>query len=151
MSDGVIVTGSVIGFLIFFLANIFVFRRIQQEQAVRWFFILTFATTFVMALFSWISSVLFFLLFCCYFMGVFGLMATSVRIRILSEVARSSGITYKTLVLRYNRNTIVRSRLARLVASGDIVLESGKYRPGGKLTFFMAPAFILKLMKIFYG
>lgn len=151
MSDGVTVAASVIGFLIFFVAHVFVFRRIRQEEAVRWFFILAFVTSFVTALFSWMSSVLFFLLSCCYFMGVFGLMATSVRIRILSEVAGAKAITYEALLLQYNRDTIVRSRLARLVASGDIVLKRGTYRSCGTLTFFMAPALVLKLMKVLYG
>jgi hypothetical protein len=152
MSDTGVVAVSVISFFIFFIVHVFVFRRIRQEQAARWFFILAFVTSLIVALFSWISSLLFFLLSCCYFMGVFGLMATSVRIRILSEVVRARAITYHALLLRYNRNSIVRSRLARLVASGDITFTSGgTYCPGGRFTFFMAPAFLLKLMKIFYG
>lgn len=151
MSDTSVVAVSLIGYLVFFVAHVFVFRRIRQEEAVRWFFLLAAIAGLVVAAFSWMSSMLFLLFSCCYFMGVFGLMATSVRIRILSEVARANGITYNALLLRYNRNTIVRSRLARLMASGDIVLQSGKYRAGGKLTFFMAPAFLLKLMKILYG
>lgn len=151
MNDIMTIVAGFVGFAAFFVLHIVVFRNIQQEQAVRWFFLLIFMIGFVITIFSWVSSILFILISCCYFMGIFGLMATSVRIRILSEVARSSGITHNALVLRYNRNTIVRSRLARLVASGDIVLESGKYRSGGKLTFFMAPAFVLKLMKVFYG
>lgn len=151
MNDVMTVAVSLAGFMIFFAAHVLVFRRIRQQDAVRWFFILVFIIGFGISMVSWIASILFLLLSCCYFMGMFGLMATSVRIRIMSEIARAHGITYHALLLRYNRDTIVRSRLARLVASGDIVLESGKYRSGGKITFFMAPSFVLKLMKVFYG
>lgn len=151
MSDRVTVVVSLVGFLIFFAAHVFVFRRIRHEEAVRWFFIVTFIASVVVATVSWMSSILFLLLSCCYFMGVFGLMATSVRIRMISEIARGRAVTYKGLLRRYNRETIVRSRLMRLAASGDIVLEKGKYRGGGRLTFFMVPAFVLKLMKVLYG
>lgn len=151
--DLVTVMGSIAGFLVFFAAHSVVFRRIAAKDAVRWFFILVIFTSIVMVLvgLSWVSSMLFIILACCYFMGVFGLMATSVRIRILSEIARTRGVMYKALLVRYNRDVIVRCRLMRLVASGDIVLEKGKYRGGGRVTFFMVPAFVLKLMKVLYG
>lgn len=150
MNDLATVITSLAGFVLFFAVHVVVFRRIREQGAVRWFFILVFIIGFGISMFSWMSGILFLLLSCCYFMGIFGLMATSVRIRIMSEIARTRGVTYQALLLRYNRSTIVRSRLARLVASGDIVLKRGKYRSGGKLTFFMGPAFVLKLMKIVY-
>lgn len=151
MNDLVTVMASLAGFTLFFVLHMVVFRRIREEHAVRWFFLLVTLVSLVLAVYSWVGSILFILLSCCYFMGIFGLMATSVRIRILSEIVRAGGLTYKALLVRYNRDTIVRSRLARLVASGDIVFTYGKYRPAGRFTFFMAPAFVLKLMKMLYG
>lgn len=153
MNDLTTIIVSLAGFTFFFAAHLFIFRRIREDHAVRWFFILVFVIGFVIMSFSWLSSILFILLSCCYFMGVFGLMSTSVRIRMLSEIARmgTKGMTFKQLLARYNREAIVRSRLSRLMASGDIVFADGKYRPGGRVTFFMVPAFVLKLMKVLYG
>lgn len=149
--DAPIVMASLIAFAVFFALHVAVFRKIGETAAVRWFFTLVFLVGLATAMVSWMSSLLFLLLSCCYFMGIFGIMATSVRMRILTEIARGRPLTYRALLLRYNREVIVRSRLARLVASGDIAFASGKYRAGGRITFFMVPAFMLKLMKTLYG
>lgn len=153
MNDLMTIIVSLAGFALFFALHVFVFRRIREQEAVRWFFLLVVGISLVLAAYSWVSSIVFILLSCCYFMGIFGLMATSVRIRILSEIARtgSRGMTYKELLTRYNRKEIVGGRLARLVSSGDIVYAGGKYRVKGRVTFFVFPAMVLRAMKVLYG
>lgn len=150
------IVGSIVGFAVFFAAHVVVFRNIQERDAVRWFFLLVVlvSTLIIFAGFGWLTIVLFIMLASCYFMGIFGLMATSVRIRILCEIARagSRGMTMKQLLARYNREAIVTKRLARLVSSGDIVCANGKYRrPAGRMTFFTFPALLLRAMKMLYG
>ncbi len=155
MNDLMTVIGCFGGFSVFFLLHLFVFRRIRQEHAVRWFFVLIAAISLALPLvgFPWITSILFVLLSSSFFMGVFGLVATSVRIRILSDIARagSRGMTYHEILMRYNRDMIVAARLARLVGSGDIVRDGTAYRAAGRLTFFMFPALVLRAMKFLYG
>lgn len=163
--DIVTTIGSIVGFLSFFVAHVVVFRRIKERDAVRWFFVLVVvvgsilgvAETQVLNLlpieFSLLSVMLFVILASCYFMGVFGLLATSVRIRILCEIARSGkkGMTFKQLLTRYNREVIVNQRLARLVSNGDIVYSLGKYSARSGVTFFVFPALVLRSMKFLYG
>ena len=98
-----------------------------------------------------IAFILYALVSCEYFMGIFGLMATSVRIRLLTEIARSGGrgLTMPKLLKRYNREMIVRGRLARFMASGDIMKSGSCYRARGGVTFFTLPALILTTLKRF--
>lgn len=156
--------GSIIGFLVFFTVHVFVFRHIKKRDAVRWFFILLVVVgsilsviqTYFYALPVFLSIagvMLFIIISCCYFMGMFGLMATSVRIRILCDIARSGtkGMTMKQLVARYNREDIITRRLDRLTATGDIAYKHGKYHAKNTITFFVFPAVLLRLMKLLYG
>lgn len=162
--DLAITLGSIVGFLVFFAAHVAVFRHIRRYHAVQWFFILIIVVgsllgviqtlvTHLVPVATLASVMLFVILACSFFMGVFGLMATSVRIRMLSEISRSrpGGMSYNQLLARYNREAIVGKRLARLISSGDITYAGGKYRTGGRITFFMFPAFVLKSMKVLYG
>ncbi len=163
--DLAITIGSIVGFLVFFAAHVAVFRKIRARDAVRWFFILVVVvgsilgviqvwTTHLLSVGSSLTSImLFVILACCYFMGVFGLMATSVRIRILCEIARAGtkGMTMKQLLTRYNHEVIVRQRLARLVSNGDLRNFGGKYHGRRRFTFFVFPALMLRCMKLLYG
>lgn len=162
--DLAITLGSIVGFLVFFAAHVAVFRHIRRYHAVQWFFILIIVvgsllgvtqtwTTHLLPVATLASVMLFVILACCYFMGVFGLMATSVRIRVLCEIARTGtrGMTMKQLITRYNSEVIVVQRLARLVSNGDLKYFGGKYHARNGFTFFVFPALVLRCMKLLYG
>ena len=96
---------------------------------------------------------MFFLLASGYFMGIFGLLATSVRIRVITEIAKNGthGLTYNDLLKQYNRDMIVKTRLDRFVSSGDIVYKRKTYAINQGIRFFMLPDFLLHLMEVIYG
>lgn len=70
------------------------------------------------------------LLCCVYVLCVFGPYETSVRMRLVREIARaqSGGISRQELLKRYSAQTMVDVRLRRLLGSGDIVEKDGRYR-----------------------
>ena len=61
---------------------------------------------------------------------LFGPYETSLRFRLIRELARgpAQGLTYPELLQRYNAREILDRRLARLSASGIILQEEGRYR-----------------------
>ncbi len=64
-----------------------------------------------------------------YILCVFGPYETSVRMRLVREIAAvPAGIAEKDLRERYNEGVIVDIRLRRLIGSGDIHVEDGIYR-----------------------
>lgn len=107
------------------------------------------STVFVIAV-SWL---LYTLLVGNYFMGIFGLMESSIRMRVLGEVVRagSDGIPKRTLLTQYNHMKIVDKRLARFVSSGDIEFVRGAYVSRKPLTFFLLPALVLRFVWWAYG
>ncbi|MEK7141798.1 MAG: hypothetical protein AAB800_04650 [Patescibacteria group bacterium] len=107
------------------------------------------STVFVITV-SWL---LYTLLVGNYFMGIFGVMESSIRMRVLGEVVREGkkGMSRQTLLARYNHSKIVDKRLARFVASGDIELIRGAYVSRKPFTFFLLPALVLRFVWWIYG
>jgi hypothetical protein len=84
-----------------------------------------------------------------YVLCIFGPYETSVRMRLVREIARcgSDGISPRELSRRYNSEIIVNLRLQRLIGSGDIIEKDGRYRviKSGNIFFiFDAIAGVLK-------
>jgi len=78
-----------------------------------------------------VLAVLVFGLLCfVYIICIFGPYETSVRMRLVREIAKGGmeGILPEELLARYNAKTIVDIRLQRLLGAGDIVEKNGKYR-----------------------
>lgn len=73
-----------------------------------------------------------------YILCVFGPYETSVRMRLIREIALAGpgGISMGELSRRYNTQTIVNVRLRRLIGSGDIIEKDGSYRSGGRKNIF---------------
>ncbi len=73
-----------------------------------------------------------------YVLCVFGPYETSVRMRLVREIARAGakGISRQELLKRYNAQTIVDLRLRRLMGSGDIIEKDGRYRVARKKNLF---------------
>jgi len=84
-----------------------------------------------------------------YVLCIFGPYETSVRMRLIREIAwaGSEGVSIQELSGRYNAKIIVDLRLRRLVGSGDIALKDGRYRviqKGNLFFIFDAIAGVLK-------
>jgi hypothetical protein len=84
-----------------------------------------------------------------YVLCVFGPYETSVRMRLVREIALGggNGISSQELSGRYNARIIVDLRLQRLTGSGDIIEKDGRYRviKNGNIFFiFDAIAGVLK-------
>lgn len=84
-----------------------------------------------------------------YILCVFGPYETSVRMRLIREIALAGpgGISMDELWQRYNTQTIVDVRLRRLVGSGDIIEKDGSYRSGGRKNIFFLFDAIAQILK----
>lgn len=89
-----------------------------------------------------------------YILAVFGIIESSIRIRLLGEIVRigKKGITLKELYRKYNRDTIVSKRLERFLASGDIIFDGKNYHVGSRFSAFFLPGSIFALLwKLYRG
>ncbi len=169
--DVFILVGSLGTFMIFLAVHVMWLRRISDRSVIPvvW---LTYAGVGVaahiflgimsrmsgMSIFSTmsligVSLVLSTLLVGNYFMGIFGIMESSIRMRVLSEVvlAGSRGVSRSMLLAKYNHTMIVDKRLARFIASGDIMERNGVYTSRKSFTFFLLPAMVLRFFWWAYG
>ena len=81
---------------------------------------------------------------------VFGPYETSVRTRLIREMAKGSldGISHQELLQGYNVQKIVNIRLRRLMGSGDIIEQGGHYRAGNtRNVFFIFDAIAVVIKK----
>lgn len=86
-----------------------------------------------------------------YIVGVFGVIESSIRIKLLQLISiQSQGLRYSELLKRYNRDIIVTKRLKRLIGSGELMVSKGKYRIGKRFSFFQVPAYFSLFMKKLY-
>jgi len=159
MSIDVLTLGvGVVSFVIFLLIHVLTFRWLSPEQLLK---SLTMTVVAIAGLPAVAMSVLFTLkwaeasgqVWVCagvlamavngllsfvYVLCVFGPYETSVRMRLVREIARAgaNGISRQELLKRYSAQTIVDLRLRRLMGSGDIIEKDGLYRVGRKKNFF---------------
>jgi hypothetical protein len=73
-----------------------------------------------------------------YVLCVFGPYETSIRMRLVREIAKggSMGISFEELTGRYSTKRIMDIRLRRLMGSGDIIEKDGLYKSGRRGNFF---------------
>jgi len=149
---------GLVSFGIFLLIHVVTFRWLRPEELLKSLLACVFAISalplalmgilFVIkpvdaSLQAWILASLLALavagLLCfVYVLCLFGPFETSVRVRLVREIARGGlkGISHQELLQRYNAQTIVNIRLRRLTGSGDIIEQSGLYRAGNTHNLF---------------
>ncbi|MBI5620894.1 hypothetical protein HY949_03885 [Candidatus Gottesmanbacteria bacterium] len=169
--DIFILVGSVGSFLIFLPVHVIALRRISDRGVIPTFWLtyicVVVVTHSILGLMSTMSGmnigltmsltavsfVLSTLLTGNYFMGIFGLMESSIRMRVLGEVVRAGedGVSRRTLLGQYNHEKIVDRRLARFISSGDIAYVNGAYTSRKPFTFFLIPALVLRLFWWAFG
>lgn len=160
---------AIFSFVIFLLADFITFRRVRPERLLRSLLACIIAImglpALLMVIFfifkmadeplqAWVcaavmASAIQGLLCFVYVLCIFGPYETSVRMRLVREIARGggNGISPQELLGRYNPEIMVNLRLQRLIGSGDIVEKGGRYRviKRGNLFFiFDAIAGVLK-------
>lgn len=88
-----------------------------------------------------------------YVLCIFGPYETSVRMRLIREIAKKGpgGISHQDLLGRYNDQTIVDVRLRRLVGSGDIIEKNGRYQASNKKNLFFVFDAIAGILKKWIG
>ncbi len=172
--DQFIIFASVIEFSIFWILQVFLFRYIRYENVLKWlvyvFMFNTVICTIMFFLFGHLviadrqsdvriqlvamlcTFVITSLLIGLYIIGIFGMIESSIRIKLLSLVAqtKSSGIMYKDIINKYNKQVILSKRLKRLQGSGDIIYRAGKYYTLNRLSAFSLVAHITKLIACLY-
>ena len=169
--DFLILCFSMGGFIVFLLLQSIVFRLIKQESVLKGiirlytiigalFFVfqmLLLSTqqrpiidSFFIAISTWfLYSLLVFL----YIIGVFGVIESSLRIRLLQIIVKAGekGISYQTITKVYNRDRIIKKRLVRLITSGELTQKNSLYQINKHFSFFYVPAYFARILKKLYG
>ena len=88
-----------------------------------------------------------------YIASIFGPYETSIRMRLVREIAKGkeAGISFEALLKSYSDKTILDIRLRRLVGSGDVIEKDGIYYQGSKRNFFFAFETIALTLKKWIG
>lgn len=88
-----------------------------------------------------------------YILVLFGIMLTSVRMRILGEIYQSGkkGLSQREILTRYNTEKLLTVRLERFVASGEIIYRSGFFLRQKKFTPYSLPDLVIRLVWKMYG
>lgn len=168
--DRAIILTSLVSFMLFLIFQVIVFRRIPRIQVLSWmvnvFIITGVMVTAALPLFlnniSWSAFVLFgavsWLLYglvsLIYILAVFGIIESSIRIRLLAEIVPrgTGGITLKELYRTYNRDSIVKKRLERFLSTGDISYDGKQYRIARRFSPFSIPGTAFSLLwKLYRG
>lgn len=161
-------------FCVFWMLHVLLFRFISYESVFKWLISLyVFTTTTYAALFLMLRHlmiavgvydtlmqlvvmttilVIASLLTGIYIIGIFGIIESSIRIKLLNLVtqAKTSGITYKDITNVYNKQIILNKRIQRLQSSGDIIRVAGKYYAPKRFSAFFLVAQITKFIAYLY-
>lgn len=148
-------------FALFIVLHILSFRFVEAKQVLRFLMIIYLFCLFLsfaicmafnssqIIIFSFIiySSLVF-----IYVIGVFGLVESSIRIRLLDLIAHEGkkGIGRRAILKVYNRRIIVRKRLLRLCSSGELIYEKGCFRKKKNVSFVYIPYYLTGIMFYVY-
>lgn len=172
--DHFIVISALGEFSVFWLLHLLCFRHIKHEDIIKWFKYLYISTNLIGAVFilcyfkittttSYSLSIILFimvniftifsLLVCAYIIEVFGLVESSVNIKILSLIAQSKTkeLTQKNITKTYNKRIIIDKRLLRLESSGDLIFYRGKYYLGKRFSVFYLMAQFSRFIDFLYN
>jgi len=158
--DGQFIIMACVSFCFFVLASAILFRMTPQDAAISWMVRAFIVIGIGHALYFWSYwglvgllwwGTMYTFLTMLFVFCVFSVMEASLTLRILSEIARTGtkGMTHKQLLQRYNRNVIVKRRLARLVYSGDLLYVNGAYKQNKVSHYMIREYFLICLRWIF--
>ncbi len=169
--DILIVTISGIASILFFIFHILVFRKMKKEAVFTgliyvYLFVGIFACLLLSTGFSFLQNyslvtdmmiaILSFFLYTMtvfvYILYIFGVLESSIRMRLLHHIADtgSKGVRLEDLKKLYNVDIIISKRLLRFSASGELILVGGRYQRNKRYSFIMLPALLEVLMMKLY-
>ncbi|MBI5613629.1 hypothetical protein HY947_01785 [Candidatus Gottesmanbacteria bacterium] len=143
MIDYWIIGISFYGFLVFLILVSLALRMTPQSQRSGWIVRMVFTTFFIQCIALWVFStvsstvaqsivviIVLSLIFTKFLMVLFIVcvyspIEASVTLRLLREIGNGQS-TLERIKKRYNREAIVRMRLVRLAASGDVEMRGGQ-------------------------
>jgi len=158
----------------FWLLHILFFRYIKHEEDLKWLIYLYLSTNLIGGVFIiWFFKIaagginysfntvlfimvsiftIFSLLVENYVVEIFGLLESSIQIKLLSLIAKTKTkeITQKNITRIYNKEVIINKRLLRLISSGDLIFYKGKYYPGKRFSVFYLMAKFSKFIDFLY-
>jgi hypothetical protein len=173
--DYIIMSGSVMGFIIFIVIQLIYFRFTEQKNVIKSLKIALFLAGIVMVLicggfyyYKWqilvnysiyiyilacvLSVIIYCMLVYLYSHWIFGVYESSITVRLLRELAsaENKGLRLSQIMEEYNEDIIIQRRLSRLISSGEIYLNSnGKYCIRRKYDIFRIQSYIIYKLKGF--
>jgi hypothetical protein len=169
-----IILSSISSFFLFLVMHTVVFRNVDKKKVLVWITntcligsIFPFIFSVIFALFHpsanyafgfhffivFIFSFIFYgFLAVIYILGPFGLIESSIRFRLLEEIAKrgKDGIDKNKLYKAYNKHVIIQKRLDRFVLSKDIVYRDKCYIFQNRFSYFIIQTFLFENMKKIY-
>lgn len=163
--DLYILVNAIVSFILFLIVHVVIFRLIEEKTVIKWLMrvfylgaLINLSAGLLMlkpqnVIFILLSLTLYTMLVFCYVLGIFGLMESSIRIGLLTKIARSKshGAGEKDILKAYNSKIIIDKRLERFVASGELKYEKGYYHLNKKFSYFIINDFINTLMRKIYA
>lgn len=159
MEEQIIITAAA-SFFFFLAAIAILFRLTRQEAAIIWmirvFFCVAAATAVVrfgiwnLADYAW-WAMLYGLFTALFVLGIFSTMEASVTLGIFTHIAQAGGgITRGELRKRYNAARIVKTRIARLLYSGELLYTRGAYTIG-HTSYFRIREVLLTMFRLAFA
>jgi hypothetical protein len=163
MMDEIIFVSSLTSFVVFCVAQIIVFRFVEEDRALVWLaklFLLVEGISLLAGYVLWEQQVyrmvilwhgiLFSLLVVSYILSLFSFSEASITLRLLSEIARGKdrGVTKETILARYNVGVVVNRRISRFLMNGELeeIQKGISYRWKNSVSLFI---FREKVTKVF--
>ena len=164
--DTTIVIFSFATFILYIILQIVVFRIIHPDRALIWliklYCIVEGAALLIeyglwngesySVMVCW-QATIFTLMTALYIISVFGFTEASITLRILTEIAArdTKGTTKKDIWKRYNMEMIVRRRLSRFLAGGEVRKKGSLYEWKNSVSPFIVREFITMLIRLLFG
>lgn len=169
--DNYILISTSISFFSYLLMHTIIFRLVDKKKVLIWLmntcllggifpFLISGILTYFFPLtgysFLWqffiiscISFILYGFLSVLYILGPFGLIESSLRLKLLEVIAKagSTGVNESYLLKIYNKRTIIQKRLDRFTTSKDFIYHNGIYRMQNHLSYFIVQTFIFENIK----
>lgn len=173
--DYYILINTFISVIIFTAVHVLFFRSIQHEKVIYWLPLIylsgvfwTIITTGTMVILKTpllqgvhpinillaaiTVIILYSFIILIYILGVFGIIVASIRIRLLTDIAKNekNGITKESISQKYRQQIILNNRLKRLVGSNVLVYDKGFYKIKNKKSLFIIHALIVRSLRQIY-
>ena len=155
--DYQIVIKALTSFILFILTLIVLFHMTAQDEALHWVVracvIIGIGEGWYLSRYFGLNELiywmtLYLLMVALFVFGVYSAVEASLTLRILAEIvtAGRSGLTRQQLTQRYNRASIVKCRINRLLSTGEIMYKRGAYEKN-HISFYSVREYLLILFR----